>query len=156
MTDAELQAWVETLSRKRFGRTFRHRAVFNHRLRTTAGRYMLRDHRIEVNPRYLEVYGRETVEGILLHELCHYHLHLSGKGYRHRDRDFRHWLAKVGGLSVAPPLDPRPVSNPVRYRVICQGCRKIYFRKRKIDVNRYVCGSCRGPLRLEPADFGRE
>ena len=28
----------------------------------------------------------EELIGIIKHELCHYHLHLEGKGYQHRDR----------------------------------------------------------------------
>jgi SprT-like protein len=149
MTDEELQDWVEELSLSRFGLPFRHRAVMNTRLKTTAGRYVLRDHRIELNPKYLEAHGRDVAEGIILHELCHYHLHLLGKGYRHRDRDFREWLDRVGGLRYAPPLPSVKRRREYKVRLICESCRKIYLRRRKIDVKRYVCGFCRGPLRQE-------
>ena len=41
MTNEELQTWVEQLSLEHFEWPFRHRAVFNARLRTTGGRYFL-------------------------------------------------------------------------------------------------------------------
>ena len=55
-----------------FGKPFRHTARYNHRLRTTGGRYFP-DHRT-INPAYLEA-GRRR-QGIIRYELCHYHLHL--------------------------------------------------------------------------------
>jgi predicted SprT family Zn-dependent metalloprotease len=40
----QLQRMVENLSEEKFGRTFRHCAYFNKRLRTTGGRYLLKSH----------------------------------------------------------------------------------------------------------------
>ena len=34
------------------------------------------------------------LEGIIRHELCHYHLHIEGKGYKHRDKDFKDLLKR--------------------------------------------------------------
>jgi len=89
MTDQELQQWVEAISLRDFGRPFLHRATFNSRLTSTGGRYLLKTHNIEISRRQWERFGAEEVENIIKHELCHYHLHLQNKGYRHRDRDFR-------------------------------------------------------------------
>lgn len=97
MTNEELQAWIERISMDSFGVPFRHEAVFNKRLTTTGGRYMLRSHRIEINPHQLAVYGADEVEKIIKHELCHYHLHIRGRGYKHRDPEFKQLLAQVGG-----------------------------------------------------------
>lgn len=41
MNNDKLQRMVENLSEEKFGRTFRHCAYFNKRLRTTGGRYLL-------------------------------------------------------------------------------------------------------------------
>lgn len=62
-----------------FPKEFRHQAVFNARLRTTGGRYLLKSHNIEMNPKYLENFGLAYFIGIMKHELCHYHLHLEKK-----------------------------------------------------------------------------
>ncbi|BBP87322.1 hypothetical protein BsIDN1_09400 [Bacillus safensis] len=94
--EKELQQLTEHISQQFFGKTFRHQAVFNDRLKTTGGRYLLGTHNIELNRRYLEEHGREELIGIIKHELCHYHLHLEGKGYQHRDRDFKALLKQVG------------------------------------------------------------
>lgn len=154
MTDQELQAWVESLSSSYFGRPFLHIARFNSRLRTTGGRYFLSDHRIEMNPKYLEAHGRDVFAKIILHELCHYHLHLQGKGYRHRDAEFRRLLKQVGGLRYAPQLTTAtPKQKPPRYLLTCGQCGKTYQRKRKVDISRYVCGICSGSLQLEKLDL---
>ncbi|HDD3747353.1 TPA: SprT family protein [Staphylococcus aureus] len=50
MNNDKLQRMVENLSEEKFGRTFRHCAYFNKRLRTTGGRYLLKSHDIEINP----------------------------------------------------------------------------------------------------------
>ena len=53
---------------------------------------MLQTHHIQINPKSFEIYGIEELEGIIRHELCHYHLHIEGKGYKHRDKDFKDLL----------------------------------------------------------------
>lgn len=84
MTDHDLQVLVEQLSQRYFLKPFNHQAVFNKRLRTTGGRYILQNHDIEINPKMMTEHDQETLEGVIKHELCHYHLHLAGAGYRHR------------------------------------------------------------------------
>lgn len=96
MTDEQLQAWVEEISLRSFGLPFRHEARFNRRLRSTGGRYFMKSHHIEINPAQLAAYGVEEVEKIIKHELCHYHLHIMGRGYRHRDPEFKALLNRVG------------------------------------------------------------
>ncbi len=104
MNERELQQLTEHISQQFFGKTFRHQAVFNDRLKTTGGRYLLGTHNIELNRRYLEEHGLEELIGIIKHELCHYHLHLEGKGYQHRDRDFKALLKQVGAPRFCTPL----------------------------------------------------
>jgi SprT-like protein len=148
MEDFQLQALVEGLSNKYFHKPFKHKAVFNHRLRTTGGRYLLKSHNIEINRKYLEQLGEEELIGIIKHELCHYHLHLEGKGYQHRDADFRNLLKKVGAPRFCSSLPERQVIRR-QYKTIyykCTKCEQLYKRKRSMDLSRYVCGKCRGKL----------
>ncbi|PTM53266.1 SprT family protein [Desmospora activa] len=149
-SDDELQKRVETISLQDFGKPFRHLAYFNGRLRTTGGRYFLSDHHIEINPRHWMEWGWEVVDGIIRHELCHYHLHLQRRGYRHRDREFRELLAQVGGLCHAPPLSNlSPRRRSVRWLLSCQACGRQFPRKKRMDPSRYRCGHCKGTLRLQ-------
>ncbi|MGX7351133.1 SprT family protein [Enterococcus canis] len=141
MTEQELQNLVMTISQRDFGRAFRHQARFNGRLRTTGGRYLLQSHHIEFNPKVYEQYGIEELVRVIKHELCHYHLHLTGRGYQHRDRDFKELLQKTGGSRYVQPLTE---ANYRTYR--CQKCGSLIQRKRKVDTKRYVCGRCRGRL----------
>lgn len=146
MTNQELQRLVERISLESFGRPFRHRAWFNPRLRTTGGRYQLTDHSIEINPRMLTEHDETTLEGIIKHELCHYHLHMAGQSGQHRTRAFRELLQQVGGLRFAPaPKQTRPKLR--RWQLyVCQNCGQKYYRARRIDVTKMVCGRCRGHL----------
>jgi SprT-like protein len=150
LNDKELQLWVEQISLDWFGRAFRHTATFNPRLRSTGGRYFMKSHNIEINPKQLEHYGREETEKIIKHELCHYHLHLLGRGYQHKDADFKLLLKKVGGSRFCQSLPGSQARQPqpYRYELICQSCGLRYPRKRKVDVKRYRCGKCTGQLKL--------
>jgi SprT-like protein len=151
MSNDELQEWVERVSLESFGVPFRHRATFNARLSSTGGRYFTHTHDIEINPHQLEENGREEVEKIIKHELCHYHLHLAGRGYKHRDSDFKTLLSHVGGSRFCSTLQSRGGRKtlPYRYVLVCQGCGMKYMRKRKVDTRRFRCGKCRGKLRQD-------
>ena len=94
---------------------FQHEAYFNGRLKTTGGRYHLSDHHLDFNPHLLAEFGVDTFIQIIKHEFCHYHLHLAGKGYRHRDPEFQKlFLAATGGLRYAPSMMKKcEVSVPV-------------------------------------------
>ncbi len=151
MDNQELQELVRRLSLKSFQRPFLHQAYFNARLRSTGGRYLLQSHNIEINPKAYELYGLEEVQGIILHELCHYHLHIEGKGYQHRDKDFRELLRKVDA-----PLDFAQFYIPLklqlkhrrRYTYTCVNCHQLYVRKIKMNVEKYCCSKCLGKLKL--------
>lgn len=148
-TDKEIQKLTEDLSLRFFERPFLHRAYVNKRLRTTGGRYLLQSHNIEVNEKYIEAYGEEELIGILKHELCHYHLHIEGRGYRHGDRDFKALLKRTGSPRHCRPLPE--LTKKARLRIVirynCQACGMRYERRRRINTKKYVCGACRGRLK---------
>ncbi|AXF57352.1 SprT family protein [Salicibibacter kimchii] len=147
MNDEQLQRFTEELSIRYFQKPFRHEIRFNSRLRTTGGRYMLTSHDIEINPKHEENFGREELEAIIKHELCHYHLHLEGRGYQHKDKDFKHLLKKVGGSRHCQTVPGMRRTLPVKYYYRCTDCDRVYPRKRAMDTARYVCGACRGRLK---------
>lgn len=138
MTDQTLQALVETISVTSFHRPFLHQARFNARLRTTGGRFHLNDSHLDFNPRLFAAVDDETRAGIIKHELCHYHLAQAGRGYMHRDADFKRLLAAVGGLRYAPAL----AQASARYHYHCSHCGTNYARTRRINLRKYVCGRC--------------
>ncbi|MEL3972875.1 SprT family protein [Rossellomorea oryzaecorticis] len=145
MTNDELQTLVEEISLQHFQKPFRHKAYFNLRLRTTGGRYMLKSHNIDINEKYLEEHGLSELIGIIKHELCHYHLHIEGKGYKHRDADFRNLLQKVGGARHCTELST--VKRNQRILVYsCSKCNLMFRRKRRVNTQKYVCGRCKGKL----------
>ncbi|WP_273853793.1 SprT family protein [Guptibacillus spartinae] len=146
MTERELQQLVETISEKFFGLAFRHQAVFNTRLKTTGGRYLLRSHNLEFNKKHYDQFGRDELVGIIKHELCHYHLHLQKKGYKHQDQDFKRLLKEVGGSRYCQVVPGQRRIEAFKYYYECRECKTKYRRKRKMDTSRYVCGKCRGKL----------
>ncbi|GEK06226.1 SprT family protein [Schleiferilactobacillus harbinensis] len=150
-TAAELTALVRSVSTETFHRPFTHQALYNRRLRTTGGRYRLRDHNIEINPHLLQYYGLPELLGVIKHELCHYHLHLLHGGYQHKDADFKKLLAATGGSRFAPPMPPRE-DRTVNYLYICPQCQAKYPRQRRIDTRRFVCGRCHHRLELVGLD----
>lgn len=146
MSEEELQQWVESISMESFGRPFRHQARFNSRLRTTGGRYLLQSHDIEFNPKQLDYFGEEEFAKIIKHELCHYHLHLQGKGFQHRDQDFKQLLGRVGGSRYCRLVPGTRNRQTVRHFYRCSTCAHVYKRKRRVDTRKFVCGKCGGRL----------
>jgi SprT-like protein len=148
MKNNELQELVKKISSDLFGKPFRHQAYFNPKLRSTGGRYLLGTHNIEINKKYLDQLGEDELKGIIKHELCHYHLHLEGKGYQHRDYDFKLLLKKVGAPRFCNQLPEAPKKKASKKLLIyeCTSCHIQYKRKRTINTSKYVCGKCSGKL----------
>lgn len=148
MQQRELQQLVQQLSIEAFGKPFRHEARFNNRLRTTGGRYKLLDGSIEINPTVLELYDLDELIGIIKHELCHYHLHQEGKGYRHGDADFKKLLKETGSPRYCKPLGKENNRAKKIHLYKCKSCRLEYRRRRRMDVRKYRCGKCAGEIVL--------
>ena len=142
MNEHELQQLTEEISRTSFHREFTHKITYNRRLRSSGGRYLLKTGNIEINPLVEQELGLEALIGVIKHELCHYHLHQTGGGYRHRDADFKRLLHQVGGSRFVERMkEPNFIYE-------CTACHHRYPRMRKMNTNRYVCGKCRGKLIL--------
>ena len=142
MNEHELQQLTQEISRSSFHREFTHKITYNRRLRSSGGRYLLKTGNIEINPLVEQELGLEALIGVIKHELCHYHLHQTGGGYRHRDADFKRLLHQVGGSRFVERMkEPKFIYE-------CTACHHRYPRMRKMNTNRYVCGKCRGKLIL--------
>ncbi len=154
MNNQELQKLTEKISLTHFQKPFRHKALFNPRLRSTGGRYLLHNHNIEINYKYFEEHGMDELIGIVKHELCHYHLHIEGRGYKHRDPEFKKLMQEVGAPRYCTPLvSRRSTSKKHRmYHYKCKDCGMIYIRKRRVNTIKYVCGRCRGKLVLDSVE----
>lgn len=146
MTDAELQQLIEKVSNEVFGRAFLHQAYHNGRLRTTGGRYMLADHSIQINPLVYKIHGMEELIGVIKHELCHYHLHLQGKGYQHRDADFKRLLNETASPRYCKPLAERNRKMNTFHIYVCKICELQYKRRRRMNPDKYRCGKCAGEI----------
>ncbi|WP_338379210.1 SprT family protein, partial [Enterococcus faecium] len=105
---------------------------------------------IEINKKYFDQFGETELVGIIKHELCHYHLHLEGKGYQHRDRDFRELMKQVNAPRFCSTLPEQQKRRAIRkiLEYKCMKCGLLYQRKRVIDTQRFVCGKCRGKLKF--------
>ena len=147
MTEQQLQQLVEQLSMEKFSWPFKHRAYFNARLKTTGGRYMLHTHDIEINKKLYDHFGLQELHGIILHELCHYHLHLQGRGYKHRDNDFRQLLKQVGAPRFCSSLNVEKKKMKI-YVYRCINCGQQYNRKRRLTESKYRCSKCDGPIKF--------
>ncbi|MBD5806492.1 SprT family protein [Limosilactobacillus walteri] len=142
MNNERLQQLTEQWSQEYFGRPFTHRVFFNRRLTTTGGRYHLNDHHIDINPLMYTEFDLVNLRSVVLHELCHYHLHLLGRDYHHRSKDFKQLLAQVGGSRYAPATSKRRVNAKRKWRYQCTGCGVEIARQRRFNTNRYVCRRC--------------
>ena len=149
MTNEELTKLIAKISRDVFGKAFRHQGIFNSRLRTTGGRYLLSSHNIEINPASYNKFGYDELIGIIKHELCHYHLHLEGKGYKHRDKDFRKLLQETGSPRFCSLLTEKRRQTNGFYLYECISCKSEFPRKIRMNTAKYRCGRCSGKLRMK-------
>ncbi len=147
MDESELHQLVNQLSLTYFDKPFTDSVVFNHRLRTTGGRYLPSQRKIELNKKYLSAYGMDEFEGIIKHELCHYHLHIEGKGYKHGDEAFKQLLRNTGSPRHCQALPS--VRNQHMHEYRCISCSQLYKRRRRINTSKFRCGRCSGKLKKE-------
>ncbi|ALX49133.1 SprT family protein [Lentibacillus amyloliquefaciens] len=146
LDEKELNEVVHDISMKFFGKPFRDKAIYNYRLRTTGGRYLPVKRTIELNPKYTAEFNDNEVIGIIKHELCHYHLHIEGKGFKHGDKDFKELLKATGSPRHCSPLPS--AKNRFKYIYKCADCGHSYKRVRRVDLKKYRCGKCGGKLVL--------
>lgn len=146
MNQTDLEKLVHHISLTYFHKPFIDEVRFNTRLRTTGGRYIPAKRLIELNPKYLLEMGQEEFHGIIKHELCHYHLHIEGKGYKHRDADFKKLLKETGSPRFCKQLPSDIVTYKYLYE--CVACKMAYKRKRQVDVRKFRCGKCKGKIEL--------
>lgn len=146
MNNDELLELTKELSLKYFNKPFVDQIIFNDRLRTTGGRYIPSKRTIEINKKYLDELGYDELIGIIKHELCHYHLHIEGKPYHHRSREFRELMRKTNSPRFCRIL---PSEEEKRLIYVCDKCGFEYRRKRKVNVSKYRCGKCRGKIALK-------
>ncbi len=145
MNNQELTELIKKVSQEYFGKPFIHQACFNSRLKTTGGRFHLKDRHIDINPKVYQQFGMDTLVGVIKHELCHYHLYNDGLPAQHRDRSFKILLKQVGGLRFSPIQSAVKVKTYHIYE--CDKCHHVYQRVKKINTTKFVCGKCRGRLK---------
>ncbi|MEQ6047271.1 SprT family protein [Staphylococcus saccharolyticus] len=146
MNNDELQQLTEMIAMNFFGKHFKHQIYFNSRLRSTGGRYLLETHNLEINPKQLESFGEQAITDIIKHELCHYFLHLEGKGYQHRNKDFKVLSAKVGAPRFCKSTETYQCR--ANYKYICAKCKQCYLRIRRVNIKIMRCGHCGGRLKF--------
>ncbi|EHI70093.1 SprT-like domain protein [Streptococcus ictaluri 707-05] len=97
-----LTDYVKEVSLNDFGKPFLHQAIWNKRLRSTGGRFFPKTGHLDFNPKIAKEFGPHIFRQTVRHELCHYHLFFEGRGYQHKDKDFKTLLEAVDGLRYAP------------------------------------------------------
>lgn len=149
-SDAELKALVQRLSLSQFNAEFKHEAKYNPHLRTTGGRVVfprIRRHVLEdriymeINPKLVD----DDLNGVILHELAHYHLYFKKGLHRENDPEFRQTLKDLNA-PLHSPLHRKQKSFYV-YQCVAPAHHQ-YSRNRKIDIKKMRCGFDKAKLEL--------
>ncbi len=78
---------------------------------------------LDFNPKLFAVYPASVTDGIIKHELVHYHLYDHHRGYQHRDHDFKQLLdcswrvtfcATVASERPSVRVCMHPLRSPIR------------------------------------------
>lgn len=79
--------------------------------------------KIVISKNLLEYYSLENIEGVIKHELCHYHLYKKGGKFSDGDKEFEDELKRIGSHST------RTLNRSgMIYTVICSCCGKVTRR----------------------------
>lgn len=79
--------------------------------------------KISISKNLLEYYSLENIEGVIKHELCHYHLYKMGGKFSDGDKEFEDELKRIGSHSS------RTLTRAgIVYTVRCSCCGKITRR----------------------------
>jgi len=118
--------------------------VYNPRLRTTLGRAMLDDNRVELNVRLLRAYPDELL-GTLIHELAHLAVRMRYGNARPHGREFKALMRSVNMSAAATHrLDTKRLKLRRRRYVYlhrCSDCGMMFIaRKPRRDCYCRACG----------------
>lgn len=138
--------------------------VWNHRLRTSAGRLRSVPPKhaanpqwgmtIELNKKYLDEFGVERVKWTVRHELAHLiERIIHGKGGH--SKSWRSACRQLGGSMAhnhagqeANVSRDAYITTPRRHCYICPGCGTTFYRAKKAGpktLNHRACGRCKTP-----------
>lgn len=76
--------------------------------------------KIAISKSLLEYYSLENIEGVIKHELCHYHLYKKGGNYCDGDKEFEDELKRIGSHSTCTLSRAGMI-----YTVKCSCCGKV-------------------------------
>ena len=78
-------------------------------------------------------------------------MHIAGKGYQHKDRDFKRLSQQVGAPRFCNSIES--YQQRANYEYYCTKCHAKYIRIRKVDTTRMRCGHCNGKLRMKTIEI---
>ena len=122
----------------------------NHRFSRSLGRCSFRHKRIDLAGWIFQRCGWEEIQDTVRHEVAHA---LAGPGTGHGPL----WKTEARRLGALPKSCARsdgtwasPASErPPSWLLRCLGCGREFPRKRRVQVRRFRCGGCGGPLSIE-------
>ena len=150
MVEREMEIFAERFLDKHYkGMRLKVPVKLNSRLSTTLGRFrIMRDgldeysHSIEISKKLVEHNEKDTVYGVLVHELIHYALYEMGLPFDDGEELFESELKKHNAPST------NKVNAMIKRYVYTCGCDKEFNQTRK-DGHNYRCGSCKNTLKLK-------
>ncbi|MBT3198979.1 MAG: hypothetical protein HN350_03595 [Phycisphaerales bacterium] len=118
--------------------------VYNQRLRTTLGRAMLNENRVELNTRLLRAYPDELL-ATLIHELAHLAVRMRYRNAQPHGREFKTLMRSVNLSAAATHQLDTESLNLRRQRYVylhrCSDCGIMFIaRKRRSDCYCRACG----------------
>lgn len=102
------------------GRLTRSLGLFYYRTVYNSGEFVREPIKIVISKQLTEHYSLENIEGVIKHELCHYHLYKMGGNYSDGDKEFEDELKRIGSHSTRTLTRAGEV-----HKCICSCCGKV-------------------------------
>lgn len=131
ISEKNLRLMCEELMDKLWGDTLEIPVVISNRMTSSLGLFyssmvykngqrVRQPLKIAISKSLLEYYSLENIEGVIKHELCHYHLYKKGGNYCDGDKEFEDELKRIGSHST------RTLSRAgMIYTVKCSCCGQV-------------------------------
>jgi SprT-like protein len=119
--------------------------VWNGRLTSSMGRFIFSIKgkiripvKIELSKHAAQFINRDIFIGVMLHELCHYHLCRLGQPFDDHHPVFEKELARVGAISTNTVQIPQKA-----FQLLCSKCNKSIGVRKRINTKNYRSACCK-------------
>lgn len=144
MNEYQIITKTKGFAREIFGKELNMPVKFSGKLTRVLGRFIYHTNgssmELTFSKKLLNNYKEDTIDSVILHELCHWYQYENKLPYRDEDLEFKQLVKSVGG-SLTREINIAGLVNAYK----CNSCGKIHKSRKKLNLTITIC-RCGGRL----------